>query len=70
MSRSRNIILASGLLAFAAAGLSFPFVLGTSRMRPVIDPTKPLPPQATFRGPYVNTGSQDIGPDPGRNQKL
>jgi hypothetical protein len=35
-----------------------------SKNKPIIDSSKPLPPQATFRGPYVNTGSRDIGPDP------
>uniref|UniRef100_A0A0D9ZGX3 Uncharacterized protein n=1 Tax=Oryza glumipatula TaxID=40148 RepID=A0A0D9ZGX3_9ORYZ len=34
-----------------------------SKNKPIIDSSKPLPPQATFRGPYVNTGSRDIGPD-------
>uniref|UniRef100_A0A0A0KDG0 Uncharacterized protein n=1 Tax=Cucumis sativus TaxID=3659 RepID=A0A0A0KDG0_CUCSA len=34
-----------------------------SSKKPVIDPTKPLSPQATFRGPYINTGSRDVGPD-------
>ncbi|CAL9042211.1 uncharacterized protein LOC135623334 [Musa acuminata AAA Group] len=63
MSRLRNVALATGLLAFAAAGLLFPFFLATSRSKPIIDASKPLPPQATFRGPYVNTGSHDIGPD-------
>lgn len=29
----------------------------------VIDSSKPLPPQATFRGPYINIGSRDVGPD-------
>ncbi|XWS28666.1 hypothetical protein CRYUN_Cryun25bG0090500 [Craigia yunnanensis] len=61
MTRARNVIVASGLLAFAAAGLVFPFYMATSR-RPV-DSYKPLPPQATFRGPYINTGSRDVGPD-------
>ncbi|KAJ8568382.1 hypothetical protein K7X08_027915 [Anisodus acutangulus] len=65
MSRKGNAIVATGLLVFAAAGLSFPFYMATrsSRATPVIDSSKPLPPQATFRGPYVNTGSCDIGPD-------
>ncbi|KAF6134392.1 hypothetical protein GIB67_005784, partial [Kingdonia uniflora] len=40
-----------------------------SRTTPVIDSTKALPPQATFRGPYVNTGSRDIGPDYGTKPK-
>ncbi|KAB1227408.1 hypothetical protein CJ030_MR1G020867 [Morella rubra] len=62
MSRSRNVIVAAGLLAFASAGLAFPFYMASSR-QPVIDPSKPLPPQATFRGPYINTGSRDVGPD-------
>ncbi|KAK4286402.1 hypothetical protein QN277_002962 [Acacia crassicarpa] len=62
MSRARNIMVATGLVAFAAAGLAFPFYMASSR-QPVIDPSKPLPPQATFRGPYINTGSRDVGPD-------
>ncbi|GLT81737.1 hypothetical protein SLE2022_001720 [Rubroshorea leprosula] len=61
MTRARNAILATGLLAFAAAGLTFPFFMATSR-KP-IDASKALPPQATFRGPYINTGSRDVGPD-------
>ncbi|MQM05775.1 hypothetical protein Taro_038592, partial [Colocasia esculenta] len=63
MSRLRNLVLAGGLLAFAGAGLAFPFVLAASKKKPIIDSSKPLPPQATFRGPYINTGSRDIGPD-------
>ncbi|CAA7027730.1 unnamed protein product [Microthlaspi erraticum] len=62
MAPSRNIIVATGLVVFASAGLAFPFYMASSK-RPVIDPTKPLPPQATFRGPYINTGSRDVGPD-------
>ncbi|KAG9443880.1 hypothetical protein H6P81_015220 [Aristolochia fimbriata] len=65
----RNAIVASGLIAFAAAGLAFPFLLASSKNKPVIDPTKPLPPQATFRGPYINTGSRDIGPDNGSDSE-
>uniref|UniRef100_A0A0D9VZC1 Uncharacterized protein n=2 Tax=Leersia perrieri TaxID=77586 RepID=A0A0D9VZC1_9ORYZ len=57
MSKARNVLVATGLLAFASAGLA------KSKNRPIIDSSKPLPPQATFRGPYVNTGSKDIGPD-------
>uniref|UniRef100_A0A7N0U763 Uncharacterized protein n=1 Tax=Kalanchoe fedtschenkoi TaxID=63787 RepID=A0A7N0U763_KALFE len=65
MSRGRNVVVASGLLAFAGAGLAFPFYMATSRSnnKPVIDSSRPLPPQATFRGPYINTGSRDVGPD-------
>ncbi|XP_022140323.1 uncharacterized protein LOC111011024 [Momordica charantia] len=62
MTRRRNIIVATGLIAFASAGLAFPFYMASSK-KPVIDPGKPLPPQATFRGPYINTGSRDVGPD-------
>ncbi|KAE9593166.1 hypothetical protein Lalb_Chr19g0136881 [Lupinus albus] len=62
MARSRNVMVAAGLIAFASVGLAFPFYMASSR-KPVIDPTKPLSPQATFRGPYINTGSRDIGPD-------
>ncbi|XP_030521048.1 uncharacterized protein LOC115734418 [Rhodamnia argentea] len=63
MTRARNVAVASGLVAFVAAGLAFPFYMASSRANPVIDSSKPLPPQATFRGPYINTGSRDIGPD-------
>ncbi|KAF7119878.1 hypothetical protein RHSIM_Rhsim13G0101500 [Rhododendron simsii] len=65
MSRTRNAVVAAGLVAFASAGLAFPFYMasGSSKMNPVIDSSKPLPPQATFRGPYINTGSRDVGPD-------
>ncbi|WVZ83792.1 hypothetical protein U9M48_030892 [Paspalum notatum var. saurae] len=63
MSKARNALVATGLLVFAGAGLSFPFLFVKSKNRPIIDSSKPLPPQATFRGPYVNTGSRDIGPD-------
>ncbi|XP_058085102.1 uncharacterized protein LOC131232698 [Magnolia sinica] len=70
MSRLRNAVLATGLLAFAGAGLAFPFFLATSRAKPIIDSSKPLPPQATFRGPYVNTGSRDVGPDHGTYPKM
>ncbi|RZC76162.1 hypothetical protein C5167_000436 [Papaver somniferum] len=72
ISMSRNAVLATGLVVFAAAGLAFPFYMATSRRddgKPVIDSSKPLPPQATFRGPYVNTGSRDIGPDSKTYQK-
>ncbi|EOA21878.1 hypothetical protein CARUB_v10002354mg [Capsella rubella] len=62
MAPSRNIIVATGLVVFASAGLAFPFYMASSK-KPVIDSTKPLPPQATFRGPYINTGSRDVGPD-------
>ncbi|KAH0996997.1 hypothetical protein GBA52_020861 [Prunus armeniaca] len=62
MALARNAIVATGLVAFAAAGLAFPFYMASSP-KPVIDPSKPLSPQATFRGPYINTGSCDVGPD-------
>ncbi|KAK9280214.1 hypothetical protein L1049_013901 [Liquidambar formosana] len=63
MPRARNAVLVTGLVVFVAAGLAFPFYMASRRMNPVIDSSKPLPPQATFRGPYINTGSRDIGPD-------
>ncbi|PIN04300.1 hypothetical protein CDL12_23171 [Handroanthus impetiginosus] len=64
MSRKRNAIVAAGLVAFASAGLAFPFYMASKSLKtPVIDSSKPLPSQATFRGPYINTGSRDIGPD-------
>ncbi|XP_004506115.1 uncharacterized protein [Cicer arietinum] len=68
MGRGRNLAVAAGLVVFASAGMAFPFYMASSK-KPVIDPTKPLPPQATFRGPYINTGSRDIGPDHETYQK-
>ncbi|KAL5056154.1 hypothetical protein RYX36_036836 [Vicia faba] len=68
MARARNLVVAAGLVAFASAGMAFPFYMASSK-KPVIDPTKPLSPQATFRGPYVNTGSRDVGPDHQTYQK-
>ncbi|KAL5709722.1 hypothetical protein ACHQM5_020379 [Ranunculus cassubicifolius] len=67
---ARNAVLATGLVVFAAAGMSFPFYMATKGNKPVIDSSKALPPQATFRGPYINTGSRDIGPDHGTPPKL
>ncbi|BBN17447.1 hypothetical protein MPTK1_7g14590 [Marchantia polymorpha subsp. ruderalis] len=62
---SRNAITATGLAAFAACGLAFPFFLRVNTS-PMIDSSKPLPPQAVMRGPYVNSGSRDAGPDGSR----
>ncbi|KAG5248288.1 hypothetical protein IMY05_004G0163900 [Salix suchowensis] len=47
MTRTRNVIVATGLLALLLLAWHFP-----STWR-------------DFRGPYINTGSRDIGPDPG-----
>ncbi|XP_024377603.1 uncharacterized protein [Physcomitrium patens] len=60
----RNAIVASGLVAFATAGLLFPLVLSKMHSKPIIDSSKPLSPGAIMRGPYTNTGSRDVGPDP------
>ncbi|KAL2608180.1 hypothetical protein R1flu_026753 [Riccia fluitans] len=62
---SRNAMTALGLAAFAACGLTFPLFLWVNTA-PIIDTSKPLPPQAVMRGPYVNTGSRDVGPDRSR----
>ncbi|MCL7049933.1 hypothetical protein MKW94_014928 [Papaver nudicaule] len=61
----RNAVAVTGLVVFAAAGLAFPFYMEGHQ-----DSSKPLPPQATFRGPYVNTGSRDVGPDSGSYSKV
>lgn len=34
----------------------------------VPDVSGPLPRQAAVRGPYTNTGSRDVGPDPSFNK--
>ncbi|KAG0619350.1 hypothetical protein M758_4G133000 [Ceratodon purpureus] len=52
MVYSRNAILASGLVAFATAGLLFPVILSKSQSKPIIDSSKPLSPGAIMRGPY------------------
>eukprot|EP00897_Mesotaenium_endlicherianum_P006028 jgi/Mesen1/5453/ME000273S04689 len=62
--RGGNLALALGLGVFALGGLAFPFLLRTSHPKPLVDWEKPLSPQAVQRGPYLNTGSRDIGPDP------
>ncbi|KAH9543486.1 hypothetical protein CY35_13G067500 [Sphagnum magellanicum] len=64
MALSRNAVLASGLVAFATAGLLFPVFLSKMQAKPMIDSSKALPPQAIMRGPYINAGSRDVGPDP------
>ncbi|CAL5426436.1 unnamed protein product [Camellia sinensis] len=66
MSRTRNAIS-----SFCSRRLSISLLHGSksSRAKPVIDSSKALPPQATFRGPYINTGSHDIGPDRQTYQK-
>lgn len=48
---------------FAQVNMEKEYHSSRSSKKPVIDPTKPLSPQATFRGPYINTGSRDVGPD-------
>ncbi|KAH7423947.1 hypothetical protein KP509_12G082500 [Ceratopteris richardii] len=63
-ARLRNSVVAGGLVLFAAAGVAFPFYFVSKNRKPVLDPSKPLPPQAVMRGPYINTGSRDVGPDP------
>ncbi|CAM6104564.1 unnamed protein product [Calypogeia fissa] len=61
---SRNALMATGLGAFALAGMAFPFFLRVNTA-PIVDSSKPLPQRAIVRGPYTNSGSHDVGPDPG-----
>ena len=35
-----------------------------TKKQTVPDASRPLPRQAAVRGPYTNTGSRDVGPDP------
>ena len=37
--------------------------------KPIIDSSKPLPPGAIMRGPYINVGSRDVGPDPAQQPR-
>eukprot|EP00850_Spirogloea_muscicola_P000339 SM000001S04741 [mRNA] locus=s1:1955037:1956050:- [translate_table: standard] len=67
--RGANLALAAGLGAFACAGLVFPFVLRSRQEKPIIDVEKPLNSQAVQRGPYMNSGSKDVGPDLGARQQ-
>lgn len=59
-------MVAAALGVFTLGCLSFPFLLTSrsSKERPIIDSSKALGPQAVQRGPYINAGSKDIGPDP------
>ncbi|KAF5178945.1 mitochondrial editing factor [Thalictrum thalictroides] len=56
---------ATGAQCCSCYSLVLSFFMATVRNKPVIDSSKPLSPQATFRGPYISTGSHDIGPDQG-----
>lgn len=65
MSKGRNFGTGGtlvALLAAAGAGASFPFYYARGAVK--TDISKPLPETAIMRGPYVNTGSRDVGPDP------
>lgn len=67
-ARGRSNALLGGLLVFAAlAGASFPYYW--SRTGPKTNVDKALSDNQVMRGPYVNTGSKDIGPDPGTSRR-
>lgn len=62
---SRNRLVAAGLVVFAATMAGFPFVYKAYVVRQNLNlSSKPLQGQNIVRGPYVNTGSRDMGPDP------
>jgi hypothetical protein len=62
--RNKNLMVAVGLVGFGLLGASFPLVLTKTRSHNTVSTEGPLSGQTIMRGPYVNTGSQDIGPDP------
>ena len=62
--RNRNILVGAGLVCFGLCASSFPLLLTKMKKGNTIDTQEALNPTATMRGPYVNTGSRDIGPDP------
>ncbi|XP_013620093.1 PREDICTED: uncharacterized protein LOC106326726 [Brassica oleracea var. oleracea] len=61
MAPSRNVIVATGLVVFASAGLAFPFYMASACIS-LVDPLR-LAPLAHIVGPDINTGSRDVGPD-------
>eukprot|EP00238_Polyblepharides_amylifera_P006260 CAMPEP_0196579616 /NCGR_PEP_ID=MMETSP1081-20130531/23562_1 /TAXON_ID=36882 /ORGANISM="Pyramimonas amylifera, Strain CCMP720" /LENGTH=83 /DNA_ID=CAMNT_0041899251 /DNA_START=180 /DNA_END=431 /DNA_ORIENTATION=- len=67
MSRSRglnNAILAGGLALFGTSAFVFPVFLSDNRPEFMkSDYSQNLDKQRQVRGPYVNTGSRDVGPD-------
>jgi hypothetical protein len=61
------VIFFLGLIAFALAGASFPyFYLKRQEGKNLLKQEHGLAGQSIVRGAYVNTGSKDIGPDPGK----
>ena len=62
--RNKNVLVGIGLVGLGLLGASFPLILTKTRPSNTISTDGPLSGQTIMRGPYVNTGSQDIGPDP------
>ena len=62
--RNKNLLVGAVLVCFGLGAASFPLLLTNLHTGNTIDTQDALNPTVTMRGPYINTGSRDIGPDP------
>jgi len=63
-SRGVTIVAIAGI-SLCCLAFAYPFLFvnkHTKQQRH--DPSRPLPPNVSMRGAYINSGSKDIGPDP------
>ena len=63
-ARSRNAIYAAGVVALGGAFAILPLYFGAHVNRNLSTSETPLSGQAVMRGPYINSGSVDVGADP------
>eukprot|EP00240_Pyramimonas_obovata_P018761 CAMPEP_0118931628 /NCGR_PEP_ID=MMETSP1169-20130426/7904_1 /TAXON_ID=36882 /ORGANISM="Pyramimonas obovata, Strain CCMP722" /LENGTH=74 /DNA_ID=CAMNT_0006874149 /DNA_START=56 /DNA_END=280 /DNA_ORIENTATION=- len=62
---SRNLLLAGSLAVFGVSMGVFPYFISQSRPKSMtLDFEGALDKQRQVRGPYINVGSKDVGPDP------
>ena len=61
--RNKNLIVGFALVGFGLLGASLPLIIRTVKGDNTVATDKPLSGTATMRGPYMNTGSRDVGPD-------
>ena len=62
--RTRNLLYAGAVVAVGGAFALLPLYFGKNIKRNLSTSDAPLSGQAVMRGPYINSGSVDVGPDP------